>query len=101
MRSERHPGPVAHIPPLPCSCAVSGIPDLLLKHARIFEYKVVEGQTALQKGKARIQVSAGCRGRTVTSSGCVFGNDTMCVNHSPALPCPALPCAALPCPAHQ
>lgn len=32
------------------------IPDLLLKHPRIFEYKVEAGQSYLTKGKARIQV---------------------------------------------
>jgi hypothetical protein len=33
------------------------IPDLLLKHPRIFEYKVEAGQSYLTKGKARIQVN--------------------------------------------
>lgn len=39
------------------------VADLLLKHPRIFEYKVEEGKPYLVKGKARIQVGgAGRRG---------------------------------------
>ncbi|KAG2485315.1 hypothetical protein HYH03_015988 [Edaphochlamys debaryana] len=34
----------------------SGIPDLVLKHPRIFEYKLSEDGAHLHKGKARIQV---------------------------------------------
>ncbi|GIL74699.1 hypothetical protein Vretimale_2333 [Volvox reticuliferus] len=34
----------------------SGIPDLVLKHPRIFEYRVTEDGKNLKKGKARIQV---------------------------------------------
>lgn len=34
------------------------IPDVVLKHPRIFEYKVMEDGKALQKGAARIQVDA-------------------------------------------
>lgn len=34
------------------------VPDVVLKHPRIFEYKPMEDGVALQKGAARIQVDA-------------------------------------------
>lgn len=34
------------------------VPDVVLKHPRIFEYKVMDDGRALQKGAARIQVDA-------------------------------------------
>ena len=34
----------------------AGVPDLVLKHPRIFEYRVAPGQDYLAKGAARIQV---------------------------------------------
>lgn len=36
------------------------MPDVVLKHPRIFEYKVMEDGKALQKGAARIQVCMAC-----------------------------------------
>lgn len=43
-----------------CLAAADAIPDIVLKHPRIFEYKVQPDGQALVKGKARIQVGLGC-----------------------------------------
>lgn len=34
----------------------TGVPDLVLKHPRMFEYRLTEDGKSLHKGKARIQV---------------------------------------------
>lgn len=56
--AHAHTKPYCHVCGVSWSPADASIPDLVLKHPRIFEYKVTADGKDLAKGKARIQVRA-------------------------------------------
>jgi hypothetical protein len=51
-----HPPTGTHPPCPPPHPAVGSVPELVLKHPRIFEYKLTPSGRALAKGAARIKV---------------------------------------------